>query len=55
MWLGWYHNPHQPLSPSELRWRMLLWEPWFLVWGLLLGLAAGQYRRRTGRYPAPAD
>lgn len=47
MWSGAYDNPSQDFSSSELRWRMLLWEPWFLVWGLLLGLAAWQYGRRT--------
>jgi len=47
MWLGWYDTPQQQLSASELRWRMLLWEPWFLLWGVLLGLAAWQHRRRT--------
>ncbi|MDQ6784545.1 MAG: DUF3995 domain-containing protein [Actinomycetota bacterium] len=33
-------------SHSVLLWRLLLWEPWFLVWGLLLGLAAWQARKR---------
>lgn len=26
-----------------LRWHLLLWDPWFLVWGLLLGAAALEY------------
>ncbi|HEV2761078.1 MAG TPA: hypothetical protein VGV86_16070 [Acidimicrobiales bacterium] len=38
------------LSEGALRWRMLLWEPWFLVWGVLLGLAAWHFRR-TGDQP----
>ncbi len=41
----------QGLSPGALRWRMFLWEPWFLVWGLLLGLAAW----RDGRVPVVED
>ena len=38
------------MSEGALRWRMLLWEPWFLVWGLILGLAAWQFGR-TGDQP----
>jgi hypothetical protein len=26
-----------PVEPDVILWRLLLWEPWFLVWGLLLG------------------
>lgn len=37
----------EPLDTKALRWRMLLWEPWFLVWGLLLGAAAWHFRART--------
>lgn len=33
------------LSRGAMRWRMLLWEPWFLVWGLFLGLAAWRFIR----------
>lgn len=40
-------TPDVPLDPSVLRWRLLLWEPWFLVWGLLLGLAT--WTTRPGR------
>lgn len=39
-------TPDVPIDPSVLRWRLLLWEPWFLVWGLLLGLATWTTRRR---------
>ncbi len=35
-------------SHSVLLWRLLLWEPWFLVWGLLLGLATWHARKRPG-------
>ena len=40
VWLG-QLEVEQDFSASELRWRMLLWEPWLLVWGVLLGVAAG--------------
>lgn len=40
----------QGMSERALRWRMLLWEPWFLAWGVLLGLAAWQFGR-TGDQP----
>ena len=36
-----------PEESSVLWWRLLLWEPWFLVWGLLLGIAARDARRRV--------
>lgn len=26
-----------PVPAEVIQWRLLLWEPWFLVWGLLLG------------------
>lgn len=34
---------------SVLLWRLLLWEPWFIVWGVLLGLTARQARSRARR------
>ncbi len=43
-------TPSEPLERSALWWRLLLWEPWFLVWGVLLALAA----RTAGRRAAPA-
>lgn len=30
---------------TALRWHVLLWDPWFLLWGVLLGLAAVGRRR----------
>ena len=40
----------EPVDRDALRWRLMLWEPWFLVWGLLLGVAAWQCTRApTGR------
>jgi hypothetical protein len=31
-----------------LRWHAFLWDPWFLVWGLLVTIALVQGRRRRG-------
>jgi hypothetical protein len=39
----------EPADPTALRWHAFLWEPWFLLWGVLL-LVAGL--TRAGR-PAP--
>lgn len=42
-------SPTHPVEITVLWWRGLLWEPWFLVWGILLGLTAwtGRTRRLT--------
>jgi hypothetical protein len=39
-----------------LRWHLFLWEPWFFLWGVSLGVAAWQYTcgragGRTGGMP----
>ncbi|WP_367186615.1 DUF3995 domain-containing protein [Sporichthya sp.] len=39
-------TPDEPVASSVLWWRLLLWEPWFLLWGVLLGLAARNAGRR---------
>jgi len=39
----------EPLGTRALRWRMFLWEPWFLVWGMLLGAAAWHFGARVRR------
>jgi hypothetical protein len=36
-----------PVDRTALRWHVLLWDLWFLVWGLLLGVAAWQYGRES--------
>ena len=36
-------NPAGPVDRTALRWHVLLWDLWFLVWGLLLGVAAWGY------------
>lgn len=35
-----------PADPTALRWHVLVWDTWFLLWGLLLGAAALQRRLR---------
>jgi hypothetical protein len=37
-----------PADPRALRWHVLLWDPWFLLWGLLLLLAVRRRRRSPG-------
>jgi hypothetical protein len=41
-------NPAGPVDRMALRWHVLLWDLWFLVWGLLLGVAAWHYGRECG-------
>jgi hypothetical protein len=38
----------EPEDPRALRWHVLLWDPWFLLWGLLLLLAVRRRRRPVG-------
>jgi hypothetical protein len=33
-------SPAGPVDRTALRWHVLVWDLWFLVWGLLLGVAA---------------
>jgi hypothetical protein len=44
----------RPEEPTALRWHVLVWDPWFLLWGLLLGTAAmlclGSSRRTGSRF-----
>ena len=42
-------SPAGPVDRTALRWHVLLWDLWFLVWGLLLGVAAWQYGRASRR------
>jgi hypothetical protein len=41
---------------TALRWHVGVWDLWFLVWGILLALAAAGYRRRavTARFRSSA-
>lgn len=43
--------PSGPVDWFALRWHLFLWDPWFLLWGLLLGGAAWHFTRvsRAGR------
>jgi Protein of unknown function (DUF3995) len=36
-----------PVGRTALRWHVLLWDLWFLVWGLVLGVAAWQFGRES--------
>lgn len=38
--------PSKPVASNVLWWRLLVWEPWFLLWGVLLGVAAWHVGRR---------
>jgi hypothetical protein len=40
-------SPSGPVDRTALRWHVLVWDLWFLVWGLLLGVAAWQYGRQS--------
>jgi hypothetical protein len=40
-------RPAGPVDRMALRWHVLLWDLWFLVWGLLLGVAAWHYGRQS--------
>jgi hypothetical protein len=40
-------RPAGPVDRTALRWHVLLWDLWFLVWGLLLGLAAWHHGRQS--------
>jgi hypothetical protein len=44
-------RPSGPVDRTALRWHVLLWDPWFLVWGLVLGVAA----LRSGRASRDPD
>lgn len=40
-------NPSDPVDRTALRWHVLLWDLWFLVWGVALGVAAWHYGRES--------
>ena len=37
-------TPSVPVDEHALRWHVFVWDLWFLVWGIVLGLAAWRYR-----------
>jgi len=43
-------TPSAPVHERELRWHVLFWDMWFLVWGLTLAVAVVLYRRQPGRH-----
>jgi uncharacterized protein DUF3995 len=40
-------SPAGPADRTALRWHVMLWDLWFLIWGLLLGVAAWHYGRQS--------
>jgi hypothetical protein len=40
-------SPSGPVDRTALRWHVLLWDVWFLVWGLVLGVAAWHFGRES--------
>lgn len=47
-------DPVTTVDPVVLRWRLLLWEPWFLLWGVLLvGTVRGARRSARAASPRP--
>jgi hypothetical protein len=40
-------RPAGPVDRTALRWHVLVWDLWFLVWGLLLGVAAWHHGRQS--------
>jgi Protein of unknown function (DUF3995) len=40
-------RPAGLVDRTALRWHVLLWDLWFLIWGLLLGVAAWHYGRQS--------
>lgn len=43
-------TPSAPVDEHALRWHVFVWDLWFLVWGMALGLAAWRYRLND-RFP----
>jgi hypothetical protein len=47
--LGGLVSPCGPVDRTALRWHVLCWDLWFLVWGLALGVAAWHFGRESPR------
>ena len=45
-------HPAGSVDRTALRWHVGVWDLWFLIWGILLALAAVGYRRRTANRSA---
>jgi len=39
----------EPADERALRWHVMLWDPWFFVWGLALAVAGMSVRRRLSK------
>ncbi len=39
--------PSTPVDERALRWRVFVWDLWFVVWGASLAIAVAAYTRRT--------
>jgi hypothetical protein len=40
-------TPSGPVDRTALRWHVMVWDLWFLIWGVLLGAAAWQCQRAS--------
>jgi hypothetical protein len=50
--LGGAITPSGPVDEHGLRWHVFVWDLWFLLWGLALGLATWRFHvDRATRYP----
>jgi Protein of unknown function (DUF3995) len=45
-------HPSGGVNWTAMRWHTVVWDMWFLVWGMLLALASRGYRRRMVRAQA---
>ncbi len=41
--LGEVVNPSGPVNEHTMRWHVFVWDAWFLIWGIALGLATWRY------------
>ncbi len=46
---------HASTDPRALAWHAYLWDPWFLVWGLLVAAALLLGRHRRSQTHQPTD
>ena len=47
-------TPSGPVDEHALRWHVFLWDLWFLIWGVALGIAAYRYHQDTRSAPRSA-
>jgi Protein of unknown function (DUF3995) len=40
-------NPSGPVDRAALRWHVMVWDLWFFLWGLLLGVATWHHGRQS--------